>query len=102
MGEGARAIFKHVDIRADALGFRFGIGLINTDDNTHLLLNIINRQIEVVSNQRKAVNDNKTGNRNADCRKGHKSVLEHCADAFAHQITKIIMLHNCSTRPFRH
>ena len=95
-------VVDQIDLRADALGLGLRVILVDADNDTRLLLHIVDHEVQVVADQQEAVDDDQTGNRDADRRKGHEPVLEHGAGALAQQETEITaLLHSYSTHPFR-
>ena len=72
-------VVDQIDLRADALGLGLRVILVDADNDTRLLLHIVDHEVQVVADQQEAVDDDQTGNRDADRRKGHEPVLEHGA-----------------------
>ena len=88
-------IVQKVDLRAD--GSCLGVGKVAVDVHHNFagLIQILNHDVQIVSQRGEAAHDDQTRHRDADSSKGHEAVLENAAEALLEQVPDIIELHVC-------
>ena len=84
---------------AIAMARQGGIGIIHIDHDLVFLLQIFQKRVDIDRHQREGTHDQQAGHRSADGRKGSEAVAEQVGNAFAEEISKIVVLTHGSALP---
>ena len=86
-------IVQLIDLRAHASGLGVGQTAVDVHQNLTGLVQLLNHQVQVVSQNGKAAHNHQAGHGDAHGGERHESMEENTPEAFFQQVTQIIQLH---------